>query len=181
MATHVAFLRGVNVGGVRMKMAAVAAVFVDAGMEDVRTILASGNVVFRSPSRSSAKLKARLEEALSEAFDYEAHLILVSAAELTSIIEGFPFEDRAPEWQPNVIFVSSVARSKELLQFAADSQSPQDRVEAGKKCLYWEVRKGSSTGSPFAKELGRGKNRVATTTRNLRTLLKVQVAARESW
>lgn len=45
MAKFAAFLRGVNVGGVNLKMAEVATALTDAGFCNVRTILASGNVV----------------------------------------------------------------------------------------------------------------------------------------
>ena len=45
MKTYAAFLRGVNVGGVNLKMADVSAALSSAGFTAVRTILASGNVV----------------------------------------------------------------------------------------------------------------------------------------
>ena len=48
MRCYAAFLRGVNVGGVNLKMADVAAALAAAGFDDVRTVLASGNVVFNA-------------------------------------------------------------------------------------------------------------------------------------
>lgn len=48
MAKFAAFLRGVNVGGVNLKMAEVATALTDAGFCNVRTILASGNVLLES-------------------------------------------------------------------------------------------------------------------------------------
>ncbi len=50
MTRYAAFLRGVNVGGVNLKMAEVAKAFEDAGFANVRTILASGNVLLESRS-----------------------------------------------------------------------------------------------------------------------------------
>ncbi|HEY9264256.1 MAG TPA: DUF1697 domain-containing protein, partial [Mycobacterium sp.] len=48
MTRYAAFLRGVNVGGVNLKMAAVAQALEAAGFGDVKTILASGNVLLDS-------------------------------------------------------------------------------------------------------------------------------------
>ena len=52
MTRYAAFLRGVNVGGVNLKMADVAKAFSEAGFDKVRTILASGNVLLDSGRRS---------------------------------------------------------------------------------------------------------------------------------
>jgi uncharacterized protein (DUF1697 family) len=49
---YCAFLRGVNVKGTNMKMAEVCQVFKDAGMKDVASILASGNIVFSSDKKA---------------------------------------------------------------------------------------------------------------------------------
>ncbi|MGH3552677.1 MAG: DUF1697 domain-containing protein, partial [Mycobacterium sp.] len=54
MTRYAAFLRGVNVGGVNLKMADVAAALSDAGFAGVRTILASGNVLLDSPATADA-------------------------------------------------------------------------------------------------------------------------------
>ena len=51
MTKYAAFLRGVNVGGVNLKMAEVAAALTDAGFNNVRTILASGNVLLESSAK----------------------------------------------------------------------------------------------------------------------------------
>ena len=54
MTRYAAFLRGVNVGGVTLKMADVAAAFTAAGFTDVKTVLASGNVLLTSVSSTAA-------------------------------------------------------------------------------------------------------------------------------
>src|SRR5579875_3542791 len=67
MTRYVAFLRGVNVGGVNLKMAEVAAAFGDAGFSSVRTILASGNVVLEAQSDAAA-VRRTAETALRDRF-----------------------------------------------------------------------------------------------------------------
>jgi uncharacterized protein (DUF1697 family) len=58
---YCAFLRGVNVKGTNMKMAEVCQVFKDAGMKDVASILASGNIVFSS-DKKAGELKKFLKK-----------------------------------------------------------------------------------------------------------------------
>ncbi len=65
MMAYVALLRAVNVGGTgKLSMAELERMCVRAGFEDVRTYIASGNVVFGSKLPEAA-VKSRLEAALS--------------------------------------------------------------------------------------------------------------------
>ena len=58
MTTYVAFLRAVNVGGKNtVPMAKLRDALTEAGLEDVATVLQSGNVVFRSRASASAAAK----------------------------------------------------------------------------------------------------------------------------
>ena len=71
MTRYIAFLRGVNVGGVNLKMADVANAMQAAGFTEVRTILASGNVLLDSTSNGTT-VRTSAEHALRDAFGYEA-------------------------------------------------------------------------------------------------------------
>jgi uncharacterized protein (DUF1697 family) len=71
MTQYIALLRGVNVGGITVKSADLRTVFEELGYDGVRTVLASGNVVFESPSRTArGTLKRRIEAALRDRFGY---------------------------------------------------------------------------------------------------------------
>ena len=74
MARYAAFLRGVNVGGVNLKMAEVAKALEDAGFSNVRTILASGNVLLESRAGVQA-VRKNAEAALRDAFGYDAWVL----------------------------------------------------------------------------------------------------------
>jgi uncharacterized protein (DUF1697 family) len=74
MTQFAAFLRGVNVGGVNLKMADVATALSDAGFTNVRTILATGNVLLESKSGVVA-VRKKCEAALRERFGYEAWVL----------------------------------------------------------------------------------------------------------
>ncbi|WP_332030320.1 DUF1697 domain-containing protein, partial [Kaistella sp.] len=84
---YCAFLRGVNVNGTSMKMAEVMNVFTDAGMKEVSSVLASGNILFSSDKKPS-ELKNILEKSMSEYFDYEAFLFLKNENEISEIVNN---------------------------------------------------------------------------------------------
>src|SRR4051794_34810494 len=86
-----AFLRGVNVGGVNLKMADVAAALADAGFANVRTILATGNVLLESSSAVST-VRKKAESALRETFGYDAWVLAYKIETLRDIVEAYPFE-----------------------------------------------------------------------------------------
>jgi uncharacterized protein (DUF1697 family) len=70
MATYVALLRGVNVGGKNLiRMPALKAAFEADGFQQVTTYIQSGNVLFSSSGDRSAELARRIEKLLAEAFD----------------------------------------------------------------------------------------------------------------
>ena len=65
-------------------------VFTDAGMKEVSSVLASGNILFSSDKKPS-ELKNILEKSMSEYFDYEAFLFLKNENEISEIVNNNPF------------------------------------------------------------------------------------------
>jgi uncharacterized protein (DUF1697 family) len=175
MTAWVALLRGVNVGGVTIRSPALATVFSELGFEGVRTVLASGNVVFESTGAASArpKLKSRIERALGDAFGYDAWIVLVTVAELKAAADGFPFDADDAKRQPWVIFCADDATRDELAGAAAGMDARADPVAKGRHVIYWNPVKGTSVDTPFAKLLAKPAYRPRTTNRNLRTLRKI--------
>jgi uncharacterized protein (DUF1697 family) len=175
MTTWVALLRGVNVGGVTVKSADLAAVFRSLGHDSVKTVVASGNVRFEADAAPAARdtLKASIEKALRDRFGYEAWIILVTQAELTAAIESFPFDADDAARQPWVVFCVDDATRDELAEAAASLDSDADPVAVGPGVVYWNPVKGSSTDTPFAKVLAKAAFKPRTTNRNLRTLQKI--------
>jgi len=95
MSLHVAFLRGINLGKRQMKMAELKACLEDLGFDEVKTILASGNVRFRADE--SAGLKERLEQALEQRFGYRIGVVLRSEAEIGQMLASNPFGALDPQ------------------------------------------------------------------------------------
>lgn len=166
---YVALLRGVNVGGVTMKMADLAETVRGLGYGDVRTVLASGNVVFDSADASAA-IKGDLESALRARFGYEAWVHVLTLERLRAIVEAFPFE-RSPERHAYVVFVLKDEVRDEILAAPVDPQIEQ--VQAGDGVVYWTVPKGETLASTAGAAQSSGKHKPWLTTRNLNTLEKL--------
>lgn len=171
MTRYVALLRGVNVGGITVKSAELAALFRDLGFAAVRTVLASGNVVFESDETDASALKTRIERALGERFGYEAWIVLVTRDQLAAAIEAFPFDAEREGWHPYVLFASDAAHLAELAQAPATPED--DVIEPGEGVIYWHHRIASGLDSPFSKLTAKARFKATTTNRNLRTLRKL--------
>lgn len=88
----VAFLRGINVGGHhKVPMADLRQLLTDLGYQQVRTLLNSGNVVFRAPDRSLHEMEAELEQQLAQAFGFPIPVFLFYDHEIVSLFIHHPF------------------------------------------------------------------------------------------
>jgi uncharacterized protein (DUF1697 family) len=165
----VALLRGVNVGGVTVKMADFAEVVRRLGYDDVTTVLASGNVLFSSTDAASTA-KGRLEAALRERFGYEAWVHVLTHGKVRAIVDAYPFERTAVR-HAYVVFILKPELLDALL--AVELDPTVDQAARGDGVLYWSTPKGSTLDSAMGKAQGSGKHKPWLTTRNLNTLEKL--------
>jgi uncharacterized protein (DUF1697 family) len=87
VTTWIAFLRAVNVGKRKMKMAELKALCEDLGYTNVRTVLASGNVRFEADTDP----KTELEAAIAKRWGWVAEAVMRSSAELETMLAIDPF------------------------------------------------------------------------------------------
>ena len=93
MPVYISLLRAVNVTGHNsIKMAGLKQMFESLGFSAVTTYLQSGNVVFTSERSDTAALRKRIETAIGKRFGMEVTVIVKTAAEFTTVIEGNPFD-----------------------------------------------------------------------------------------
>lgn len=168
---YAAFLRGVNVGGVNLKMAEVAATLTRAGFIGVRTLLASGNVLLESPNDAAA-VRTAAEAALRERFDYPAAVLVYEIGAVRAIVAGYPFEPDVPGYHSYVTFVADGAVLAEL-STVATAVDADEKIQVSDGVIYWQVPKGNTLASAVGKTMGNKRYASATTTRNLRTLRKM--------
>lgn len=91
MTSFVAFLRGINVGGRKVLMQDLQQVFENMEFSPVKTLIASGNVLFNS-SENEEKLRGLIEKALEKRFRFSIPIILRTKEELQKLVERKPFD-----------------------------------------------------------------------------------------
>lgn len=175
MTRYAVFLRGVNVGGITIRSADLREAFGALPVSDVKTLLASGNVVCRS-DLTAADLKSQSEHALRERFGYEAWVVVLEADTVETVVADCPFPADDPATHTYLTLFSDPAMLTEMVEFARAINEPIHTL--GTIAAAWQSPKGSTLESPLNAFTNRARFKSATTTRNLRTLQKVLVALR---
>lgn len=168
---YCAFLRGVNVNGTTMRMEQVCAVFEKSGMNDVASVLASGNIIFSS-GKTRDGLKPLLEKAMSAYFKYDAFLFVKNKNEIEKYLLNNPFK---PHPQFHVYGFAGIDGIENILmqefKKSQKTESEEARIAGGN--FYWRISKGNTLHSDFGKILGNKKLKNTFTSRNMNTFEKV--------
>ncbi len=111
MSVYVGFLRAVNVGGTgKLPMSELQQMCADLGFADVRTYIASGNVVFSS-DLDKKTVKKQLEDKLLSYAGKPVAVLVRTAAELVRVLEKNPFKDKEPNLQAVLLDKKPLASS----------------------------------------------------------------------
>ncbi len=166
------FLRGVNVGGITVRMADLRAELATLPVDDVATVLASGNVTCTS-RLAPAELKALMEQALRRRFGYVAWVIVVGHDALRAMFASLT--EPAGSSPEEHTYVTFFAGAEELEAFLREARAVPDQpaILAGGTAICWRSPKGRSTDVPLAKLLARARYVSTSTTRNTTTIARV--------
>lgn len=167
MTAFVGLLRAINVGGAgKLVMSELNAICQAAGFTDVRTYIASGNVVFDS-GLSEARVKDRLERALTAHAGKPVSVLVRNVAEMQAILADNPFKEAAP----NRVIVLFLDRPPAGDALSAASGRDDEELALGRREIYVHYPKG----------MGRSKLNLAAgktgTGRNLNTVAKLAAMA----
>lgn len=175
MNSYAVFLRGVNVGGINIKMAELKEALKSRPFSAVKTLLASGNVVLAS-ELPPARVKAEFEACLRETFGYDAWVVVLDAGRVAALVEACPYpaDDTATH---SYVTLSSDAGVLAELYDAGRGLEGVELTRLGPEAVAWLAPAGGTLDSPFSKLTAKAKYKASTTTRNLRTLVKVRDAA----
>ncbi len=175
VTSYAVFLRGINVGGINIRMADLRNALAGRPFHDVQTLLASGNVVLAS-SLDQAGVKAEFESCLRDAFGYDAWVVVLSAARVAELVAACPYPATDASTHTYVTLTSSPETLDALLA-AATATGGTGLARLGPEAVAWLAPAGATLESPFSKIAAKPQYKASTTTRNLRTLLKVRDAA----
>ncbi len=182
MTVYVSMLRAVNVGGSGLiKMDALRELYESVGLADVRSLLQSGNVVFRSSLTDRRTLVKRIAQEIERRFDLRVGVILRTLAEVASIVDRGPLlSPRAAKSKLLVMFLSAVpaAAAQDALMKWHKSKQLNELLEIRGPEIYIYypdgVGRSKLTGAVIENKID-----TAGTARNWNTLTKLVEVGRE--
>lgn len=170
---YVAFLRGINVGGKnQIKMETLREVCAALGLENVKTYINSGNVLFETARADDKKLAAKIERAIEAEFSLKIKVMVRAASEIEKIIENNPFEGQFErEKDLHVLFLDEElpAEKRELL--LANNNENEKFAVRGRE-IFCLLRVGVAD-SLLGKDYVGKKLKTPATARNWRTVNKI--------
>jgi uncharacterized protein (DUF1697 family) len=109
LTVYVAMLRGVNVGGNSLKMDWLRQACAGLGLQDVRTYVQSGNIVFSS-RLGAEKLAKTLKATIDPQTRLPVTVVVRSASEMTKTLAGNPFLKQKGV-DPSRLYVTFLAKA----------------------------------------------------------------------
>lgn len=141
MTGHVALLRAVNVGGTgALPMATLRAMGADCGFAEVRTYIASGNLLFES-DLAEPEIKALLEGALLAHAGKPIEVFVRTGAELAAIVAANPFPDA--HGSRHMVFFHDAPPADDLIARCRDTNG--ERLALGRRELHVDYGEGIRT------------------------------------
>ncbi len=180
MTTHIALLRAVNVGGRNMiAMADLRAFLAELGFTDAKSLLQSGNIVFRGGSRTGSALERFLEGESKKRLELEVDYVVRNPDEWQRAIDDNPFPKEAKSDPAHLIvtFTKDVLDAARVKELQAAIQGPET-VRAKGKHLYVVYPDGAGKSKLT---IGLIEKKLATrgTARNWNTVMKLAALSRE--
>ena len=180
MTTYIALLRAINVGGnATVTMADLREAVADLGFEDVQTLLASGNLVFRTNAATEASLARRLEEQARKQLGLRTIFFVRTAKDLQITVARNPFPDAARDDPGHlVVMFLKDAPDASAVDALRDAIKGRETVQAISKQLYVVYPDGIGR-SKLTIDLIERKLGTQGTGRNWNTVLKLAALALE--
>ena len=166
--SYVALLRGINLGKRNLKMDELRKVATGLGLEEAKTYIASGNLLFRSGKGEKA-LKAELEAAIGEHMGAKVGVMIRSAGELSAVLAANPFKTEAASYTV-VIFLDD-APPADCAKAAKNVDG--ERIALGKREIYVHYPRGQGQSRLAIPAAAHG------TARNMNTVARLAELAEE--
>jgi uncharacterized protein (DUF1697 family) len=180
MTIQIALLRGINVGGHQaVAMSDLRDLLAGLGFEGARSLLQSGNLVFKSDARTSAGLERMLEAEAEKRLGICADFLIRSAKEWQAVVAHNPFPKEAQRDPSHmvVMFLKSAPDAKDV-KAAQAAIAGREKLRADGRQVYIVypdgIGKSKVTNVMLEKKLG-----IRGTARNWNTVLKLAAAIDE--
>lgn len=136
--SYLALLRGINVGGNNMiKMSDLRGSLTQAGFQDVRTFIQSGNVLFQSAETDASKLVSHIEALIRKQWKIEVAVAVFSKHEWQQILLKAPKAwGKDPEWKHNLLVLLKPYDMASVIADISELKPGIERLVPGDGVLY---------------------------------------------
>jgi uncharacterized protein (DUF1697 family) len=138
VAQHILLLRGINVGRRnRIAMRVLREALADAGLDDVRTYLQSGNVVLASPA-SAKEVVGRVQHVIAKEFGLDIAVVTRTRAQLAKVVALNPLGKVAKNPKRYQVSFLEAKPSRDVVRRVEDAAAPTERVVVhGREIYAW--------------------------------------------
>jgi uncharacterized protein (DUF1697 family) len=170
MPRYIALLRGINLGGHNVKMVRLKELFEELGFKNVETFIASGNVIFESPSKSAPALEMKIAAHIEKSLGFPALTFLRTDEQLAAVLE----HKACREFGTRALYIGFLTEelSKESRASIMAHSTKSDEFHVNGREVYWLCRTGMSD-SPFFRIGIEKAAKVKATVRNVTTIAKL--------
>jgi uncharacterized protein (DUF1697 family) len=170
MTTYISILRGINVSGQKLiKMDALKKTFENLKLENVRTYIQSGNVIFSGNETNEKELEEKIGKQIETDFGYHVPVIVLTAEKLKQLIEQNPFA-KDTEKEIGFLHVTFLAGKPQQddIKSIEDKKQKGEEIQISDKAVYLYCPHGYGK-TKLTNSFIEGKLKVKATTRNWKT------------
>jgi uncharacterized protein (DUF1697 family) len=177
MPSHIALLRGINVGDRRFPVAQQRELMRTLGYQGVTVHLHTGNIVFADPGVPPAQTARRIEERVAAELGFPVAVTVRTRDELAAVVDANPFPQAAAAPRTlHVVFLSGVPTDTTALDALDPSRYDPERFRlVGREIYLWCP--GGIGRSKLAEKVSRARLGVTGTARNWNTVTKLLALA----
>ena len=180
MTAYISLLRGINVGPKKtVKMEDLIALYKSLGLENIRTYLRSGNVVFEAPARETDTLATILADSITGAAGFPATVLIRTGDELRAIVANNPFLAEKP-YDPGTLHVTFLSGLPAAISVGEVNKvrDETDRFVIRGREVYLSCPNGYGR-TRFSNTFFERKLALAATTRNWKTVMALAAMAND--
>lgn len=178
MKTYIALLRGINVGGhKKVPMAELREVLTKSGLENVKTYIQTGNIIFQSKIANISEIEKNIRKAIIDYFGFEVSVLVRTHNQLRRIFENCPFPE---EKKANSYFaLLSEIPEEDLVKEAKKKTYENEEYAIIEDAIYFYCAQGYGN-AKFSLNFFERKLKVAATARNFRTMVRLLAMSNEN-
>jgi uncharacterized protein (DUF1697 family) len=168
---YIAFVRGINVGGIVLKMNELKRILDYTGLKNIKTYIQSGNVIFESKTDDISEIEKKIKIALFKESGLDLVIIVKTKDELERIAASHPFEQKDNHKSLYITMLNNLPMENKIKDFMS-IKSDVDKFIVKGDIVYSCYGDGYGK-SKFTNNYIENKLCVSGTTRNWNTIKKM--------